>query len=181
MNVHVQPRCIYLCRVGSMSRCVCWVMVEYKDMLLLLQHGESVCNLYGKIGGDSPLSQRGEEVCTVHVCKVAWCTCTCTWLISVLTMHSSVCCCSERLHGGARHARIQGYMILHVHVHVLHVHVHVLHVRVRRFWAAKLLLISSCNMYLYCPLLTDHQEQFWWVSSSAAHSRRLLQTSHQGW
>lgn len=38
MNVHTQPRCIYLCR-----------------------HGESVCNLYGKIGGDSPLSHRGEE------------------------------------------------------------------------------------------------------------------------
>jgi broad specificity phosphatase PhoE/predicted kinase len=38
MNVHTQPRCIYLCR-----------------------HGESVCNLYGKIGGDSPLSHRGEQ------------------------------------------------------------------------------------------------------------------------
>jgi len=38
MNIHTQPRCIYLCR-----------------------HGESVCNLYGRIGGDSDLSDRGRQ------------------------------------------------------------------------------------------------------------------------
>lgn len=39
MNIHVQPRTIYLCR-----------------------HGESECNLVGKIGGDSGLSTRGKQV-----------------------------------------------------------------------------------------------------------------------
>ncbi|XP_015283299.1 PREDICTED: 6-phosphofructo-2-kinase/fructose-2,6-bisphosphatase 2 [Gekko japonicus] len=38
MNIHVQPRTIYLCR-----------------------HGESECNLVGKIGGDSGLSTRGKQ------------------------------------------------------------------------------------------------------------------------
>lgn len=40
MNIHVQPRTIYLCR-----------------------HGESEYNLVGKIGGDSGLSPRGKQVC----------------------------------------------------------------------------------------------------------------------
>lgn len=39
MNIHVQPRTIYLCR-----------------------HGESEFNLKGKIGGDSGLSNRGKKV-----------------------------------------------------------------------------------------------------------------------
>lgn len=39
MNIHVQPRTIYLCR-----------------------HGESEFNLSGKIGGDSGLSVRGKQV-----------------------------------------------------------------------------------------------------------------------
>ncbi|KAG8543054.1 hypothetical protein GDO81_025487 [Engystomops pustulosus] len=38
MNIHVQPRTIYLCR-----------------------HGESECNLAGRIGGDSGLSVRGKQ------------------------------------------------------------------------------------------------------------------------
>ncbi|XP_044135959.1 6-phosphofructo-2-kinase/fructose-2,6-bisphosphatase 3 isoform X3 [Bufo gargarizans] len=38
MNIHVQPRCIYLCRAG-----------------------ESESNVQGKIGGDSGLSQRGKK------------------------------------------------------------------------------------------------------------------------
>lgn len=38
MNIHIRHRSIYLCR-----------------------HGESVCNLYGRIGGDSDLSDRGQE------------------------------------------------------------------------------------------------------------------------
>uniref|UniRef100_A0A8C5LI19 6-phosphofructo-2-kinase/fructose-2,6-bisphosphatase 2 n=1 Tax=Leptobrachium leishanense TaxID=445787 RepID=A0A8C5LI19_9ANUR len=38
MNIHVQPRTIYLCR-----------------------HGESECNLAGRIGGDSGLSPRGKQ------------------------------------------------------------------------------------------------------------------------
>ncbi|XP_075709810.1 6-phosphofructo-2-kinase/fructose-2,6-bisphosphatase 2 [Rhinoderma darwinii] len=38
MNIHVQPRTIYLCR-----------------------HGESECNLAGRIGGDSGLSARGKQ------------------------------------------------------------------------------------------------------------------------
>ena len=32
------------------------------SLVVPAQHGESVCNLYGKIGGDSPLSHRGEQV-----------------------------------------------------------------------------------------------------------------------
>jgi hypothetical protein len=39
MNIHVQPRTIYLCR-----------------------HGENEFNLQGKIGGDSGLSSRGKKV-----------------------------------------------------------------------------------------------------------------------
>lgn len=39
MNIHVQPRAIYLCR-----------------------HGESEHNLQGRIGGDSGLSSRGRKV-----------------------------------------------------------------------------------------------------------------------
>lgn len=39
MNIHVQPRAIYLCR-----------------------HGESEHNLHGRIGGDSGLSSRGRKV-----------------------------------------------------------------------------------------------------------------------
>lgn len=27
-----------------------------------MQHGESICNLFGKIGGDSELSERGQQV-----------------------------------------------------------------------------------------------------------------------
>uniref|UniRef100_A0A4W4ETK1 6-phosphofructo-2-kinase domain-containing protein n=1 Tax=Electrophorus electricus TaxID=8005 RepID=A0A4W4ETK1_ELEEL len=38
MNIHVQPRSIYLCR-----------------------HGESYCNLQGRLGGDSGLSTRGRK------------------------------------------------------------------------------------------------------------------------
>lgn len=39
MNIHVQPRTIYLCR-----------------------HGESTDNLEGRLGGDAGLSQRGRQV-----------------------------------------------------------------------------------------------------------------------
>lgn len=39
MNIHVQPRTIYLCR-----------------------HGENEYNVQGKIGGDSGLSSRGKKV-----------------------------------------------------------------------------------------------------------------------
>ena len=74
MNIHVQPRTIYLCR-----------------------HGESEHNLQGKIGGDSGLSSRGRKVggagagreaaracvslcrdlcCCVRVC-VPLCVCLC--------------------------------------------------------------------------------------------------------
>ena len=63
MYIHVYsfPFCVYTCTVHSVPT---------------VQHGESVCNLYGKIGGDSPLSHRGEEVSIhdmfvcmfVHVC-----------------------------------------------------------------------------------------------------------------
>ncbi|NXY38828.1 F262 bisphosphatase, partial [Pomatorhinus ruficollis] len=44
MNIHVQPRTIYLCR-----------------------HGESEYNLVGRIGGDSGLSPRGKQVCGGYV------------------------------------------------------------------------------------------------------------------
>ena len=62
------------------------VLYMYCHSVPTVQHGESVCNLYGKIGGDSPLSHRGEEVSIhdmfvcmfVHVCVNAVCTYTCT-------------------------------------------------------------------------------------------------------
>eukprot|EP00731_Ephydatia_muelleri_P001106 Em0001g1106a len=38
MNIHIRQRCIYLCR-----------------------HGESICNMYGRIGGNSELSERGKQ------------------------------------------------------------------------------------------------------------------------
>ena len=44
MNIHVQPRSIYLCR-----------------------HGESTDNLKGRLGGDSGLSPRGKQVRTLEV------------------------------------------------------------------------------------------------------------------
>lgn len=50
MNIHITPRSIYLCR-----------------------HGESDLNIKGRIGGDSGLSSRGEEVCVCvreRVCVV---------------------------------------------------------------------------------------------------------------
>ena len=45
-------------------------------LCLSIQHGESVCNLYGKIGGDSPLSHRGEQVGHNH-CVYCECIYTC--------------------------------------------------------------------------------------------------------
>lgn len=70
MNIHVQPRAIYLCR-----------------------HGESEHNLRGRIGGDSGLSSRGRKVgggpraggaCVpVHVClRVRVCLCAWTQRVS---------------------------------------------------------------------------------------------------
>lgn len=49
MNIHVQPRTIYLCR-----------------------HGESEFNLLGKIGGDSGLSVRGKQVCLLGPALRSW-------------------------------------------------------------------------------------------------------------
>lgn len=49
MNIHVQPRTIYLCR-----------------------HGESEFNLLGKIGGDSGLSVRGKQVSGYSACWISW-------------------------------------------------------------------------------------------------------------
>lgn len=49
MNIHVQPRTIYLCR-----------------------HGESEHNLKGKIGGDSGLSSRGKKVRVVLCLETEW-------------------------------------------------------------------------------------------------------------
>ena len=64
MYLPVPGRCIYIhvcvCVCVCVYVCVCAVMSG--DVVYILQHGESVCNLYGKIGGDSPLSHRGEEV-----------------------------------------------------------------------------------------------------------------------
>lgn len=42
MNIHIRQRCIYLCR-----------------------HGESICNMYGRIGGNSELSERGKQFAKV--------------------------------------------------------------------------------------------------------------------
>lgn len=49
MNIHVQPRTIYLCR-----------------------HGESTDNLEGRLGGDAGLSPRGRQVRGKRVSPVRW-------------------------------------------------------------------------------------------------------------
>lgn len=62
-----------------------------------VQHGESMCNLYGKIGGDSPLSHRGEQVRDIHV--------QCTHVMYTVHVHvcaflvHSVFCGSEGVYG----------------------------------------------------------------------------------
>jgi 6-phosphofructo-2-kinase/fructose-2,6-biphosphatase 2 len=53
MNLHLKPRSIYLSRVSQLPSAA----TSSPDM----QHGESVYNVEGKIGGDSDLSPRGWE------------------------------------------------------------------------------------------------------------------------
>ena len=57
--------------------------------LSTLQHGESVCNLYGKIGGDSPLSHRGEEVS--HLYNVHGYMCPSI----MMYMYMYIVCCTQ--------------------------------------------------------------------------------------
>lgn len=54
---HSHPTSLYLPvqskRIIHISNCY----------ILCFQHGESVCNLFGRIGGDADLSERGLKVC----------------------------------------------------------------------------------------------------------------------
>lgn len=84
MNIHVQPRTIYLCR-----------------------HGESEHNLQGKIGGDSGLSSRGRKVggergrakprggavcpCVCPSVYVYICVCVCMSVCMFLCVRLSLC------------------------------------------------------------------------------------------
>ena len=58
MNLHLKPRSIYLSRVSV--RPVAG-LPRAKSAILNRQHGESMYNVEGKIGGDSDLSPRGKE------------------------------------------------------------------------------------------------------------------------
>lgn len=74
MNIHVQPRTIYLCR-----------------------HGESEHNLQGKIGGDSGLSSRGRKVGGAGAGReAALCACVlvCVSVPLCARVCSSVCACA---------------------------------------------------------------------------------------
>lgn len=74
MNIHVQPRTIYLCR-----------------------HGESEHNLQGKIGGDSGLSSRGRKVGGEQGARQGTkdeaCACPCVYMYMHVSLCASVCIC----------------------------------------------------------------------------------------
>ena len=56
MNLHLKPRSIFFSRViPSLHRTLCSMCADAVGT----QHGESQFNVEGKIGGDSPLSERG--------------------------------------------------------------------------------------------------------------------------
>ncbi|KAG6817352.1 hypothetical protein H0H87_009951 [Tephrocybe sp. NHM501043] len=55
MNLHLNPRSIYLSRVREIH----YAISELYPFLFPIQHGESQFNVEGKIGGDSLLSPRG--------------------------------------------------------------------------------------------------------------------------
>lgn len=40
------------------AMCPVWNIISFFG----LQHGESICNMYGRIGGNSELSERGKQV-----------------------------------------------------------------------------------------------------------------------
>lgn len=55
MNLHLKPRSIFFSRVRLISLCASTAAHPFPGT----QHGESQFNVEGKIGGDSPLSERG--------------------------------------------------------------------------------------------------------------------------
>lgn len=61
MNIHILPRTIYLTRASHASHCVTRPRVTSFFFLKWQQHGESLHNLQGKIGGDADLSEKGWE------------------------------------------------------------------------------------------------------------------------
>ena len=80
-----------------MSARTCTYM-GHKVSLLLLQHGESVCNMYGKIGGDSELSERGVQVSAAASWSIVYSAVT----VLVLLSSHSVCPSTEGLYERTR-------------------------------------------------------------------------------
>ncbi len=78
-----------------------------------LQHGESVCNMFGKIGGDSELSERGVQVSAaswsnkymLHVCKAV---AERLFTVPVLLSSHSVCQSTEGLYERTGDGQISG-------------------------------------------------------------------------
>ena len=60
MNIHITPRTIYLTRVTSQLS-INLHRVLTGSFLFSKQHGESVHNIAGRIGGDTDLSPRGQQ------------------------------------------------------------------------------------------------------------------------
>lgn len=54
MNLHIKPRSIFFSRVSPLH-----MVFSCASSMTSSQHGESQFNVEGKIGGDSPLSERG--------------------------------------------------------------------------------------------------------------------------
>jgi 6-phosphofructo-2-kinase/fructose-2,6-biphosphatase 2 len=61
MNLHLKPRSIYLSRVRCAIATRGGEYVLTSKQTFHTQHGESMYNVGGMIGGDSPLSPRGER------------------------------------------------------------------------------------------------------------------------
>lgn len=61
MNMHLLRRSIYLARVSCVRRTIQFHSF-HGPILNCFQHGESVYNMMGRIGGDCPLSERGQQV-----------------------------------------------------------------------------------------------------------------------
>lgn len=61
MNLHIRPRSVWLSRVSARSSPPLSVRAPAGRCTDAAQHGESLLNLEGRIGGDAGLSYRGEE------------------------------------------------------------------------------------------------------------------------
>lgn len=79
MNIHLMPRSIYLSRVSTLSDLLLLysnlliyfgVLRYFYFLLFLFKHGESEYNKMGRLGGDSPLSDRGLRVSLLYMFRL---------------------------------------------------------------------------------------------------------------